>query len=89
MEWIKEYMTVKQYEYVGSNQHGARYKQDGFRRISIAKMSCSYDASSNEMLRLILLSNTLDVPIRYDYDKHEVSIKVVGTEALKEITCHN
>ncbi len=87
MEWVKKFTYVPQYELASGNQHGNRFKYKGTKKLSVAKMSCSYDASSNEMLRLILLSNTLDVPIRYDYDKHEASIEVVGAEALKGATC--
>lgn len=89
MIWTKKYMAVKQYVFTSINQHGSRYKQDGFKRVSVARMECKYDASSVEMLKLIMLSDTLDIPVRYDWDDHTAYIEVVSGEALKEATCHN
>ena len=83
MQWVKKYMTVKQYEYVSVNQHGARFKQNGFKRISVARLSCDH-TDVNGLVKLILLSDTLDVPVRYDFTgKQEAYIEVVSSEALE------
>lgn len=83
MQWTKGYAYIPKYKYTSSNQHGDRFKRTASKKLSVARMSCSYDASSAEMLKLILLSDTLDVPIRYDYDDQEVYIEVVSSEALR------
>ena len=82
MQWTKKYMTVKQYEFTSVNQHGCRYKQDGSKRISVACLSCK-PTDADGMKRLILLSDTLDVPVRYDFEGHETYIEVVSGEALR------
>lgn len=89
MEWIKKYMTVKQYVFTSLNQHGSRYKQDGFKRISVAHISCK-PTDAGGMKKLILLSHTLDVPVRYDFEgDQEAYIEVISGETLKESICHN
>lgn len=88
MNWIKKYMAVKQYEFTSVNQYGSRYKQNGFKRISVAHISCEPTDAAG-MKKLILLSHTLDVPIRYDFeDDQEAYIEVVSGEALKGATCN-
>lgn len=85
MQWTKGYAYVPQYQMQATaNQHGDRFKRDGLSRISVARMECKYDASSVEMLKLIMLSDTLDVPVRYDWDNYIAYIEVVSGEALKE-----
>jgi len=77
-------MSVPQYKRVSCNQHGERYKFVETKKLSVAQIACNYDAPSDEMLKLVLLSHTLDIPVRYDYDNHTAYIKVVSYEALEE-----
>lgn len=82
-QWIKNYMVVKQYVFTSVNQHGSRYKQDGFKRVSVARLACKTSDADN-ICNLVLLSHTLDVPVRYDWNNHMAYIEVIGAEALKE-----
>lgn len=84
MKWDKEYFYKPQFEFASSNQHGMRFKRVGNKRCSIAIISCERTDVAG-MLKLILLSNTLDIPVRYDFNgDQEAYIKVVGREALEE-----
>ena len=82
MQWTKKCITVPQYEYTGANQYGARWKRTGYKRISVARLECKISDAS-EVQKLILLSDTLDVPVRYDYDNYVAYIEVISHEALK------
>ena len=84
MMWTKTYHYIDQYEYVSSNQHGSRYRiKRGPKKVSVAKISSECD-DAKEMRTLILLSHTLDLPVRYDYgaDPQVAYIEVIGKEAL-------
>ena len=83
MTWLKRYFTVPRYEFTSCNQHGCRYKRKGSKRLSVANISCEVDSAA-DMEKLILLSDTLDVPVRYDFSDHTASIEVISREALKE-----
>lgn len=83
MQWNKRYITVSQYEYTGANQYGPRWKRTGYKRISVARLSCEPN-DADGMKKLILLSHTLDVPVRYDFEGgQEAYIEVIGGEALR------
>lgn len=84
MQWTKGYAYIPKYKYTSSNQYGDRFKRTVPKKLSIARIACKTDASSAEMLKLILLSHTLDVPVRYDFTgDQEAYIEVVSGEALK------
>jgi len=82
MTWVKRYIWIPQYKFVSSNQYGTRYKRTGYKRISVAHISCKR-TDTDGLKNLILLSDTLDVPVRYDFEDQEAYIEVVGNEALK------
>ena len=82
MTWIKNYKYIIQYEYVSTNQHGDRYKRTGTKQVSVARISCERTDTVG-LLKLILLSHTLDVPVRYDFnDEQEAYIEVIGKESI-------
>lgn len=83
MHWDKEHLYFPRYEFTSSNQHGDRFKRVGQKHLSVAYISCGTD-NAHGMSRLILLSHTLDVPVRYDFDDQKAYIKVVSDEALRE-----
>ena len=85
MKWLKNYIYVRQYEYVSTNQHGDRYKKIRNKQIPTATLSCNTNDSQNIEI-LILLSHTLDIPVRYDFSEGEASIKVMGSEAVEACT---
>jgi len=82
MQWTKTYLYLPQYEYASSNQHGDRFKRVRSKQFSVARMSCKI-SDTDGVQKLILLSDTLDVPIRYDFNVHEAYIEVVSCEALR------
>ncbi len=86
MQWEKSFIHVPQYEYASTNQYGGRYKRIGVKKISVARLLCPMDNSERveDMRTLILLSDQLDVPIRFDFDTEPqvAYIEVVGKEAL-------
>jgi len=61
------------YERCSANQHGSRYKRMPDHKVKMVRMStdCS---SSEDMKRLIVLSNQLNVPLDYDFDKGIVAL---------------
>lgn len=81
MKWTKEYLYMLRYKFVSCNQHGDRFKRVGQKELSVANISCELNDITG-MSRLILLSHTLDTPVRYDFDEQEAYIKVVSKEAL-------
>ena len=84
MHWDKGYLYVPQYGCAPSNQHGDRYKRTASKRLSIACLQCRL-ADSDGFSQLVLLSHTLDVPVRYDFDKAQTYIEVVSNEASQDI----
>ena len=83
MKWEKEYRYIRKYEYASTNQHGERYKYLKQNRVSVAVISCDTD-NAYDFRQLILLSHTLDVPVRYNFDKQAAYIEAVSNEALGE-----
>lgn len=82
MQWIKYFVRVPRYKFTSCNQHGDRYKYTGQKRLSVAKISCK-TSDADGIQKLILLSHTLDAPVRYDFEDHEAYIEVVSNEMLK------
>jgi len=84
MQWNKEFLFKSQYECAGSNQYGVRYKISASKRFSVANISCETNDSGG-LLKLILLSHTLDVPVHYDFKEHKAFIKVVSADKLRAL----
>ncbi|KKN77454.1 hypothetical protein LCGC14_0360130 [marine sediment metagenome] len=83
MYWDKKSSCIYTYELVSCNQHGERFKRTTRKQLSVAHINCKLDDAVG-MSELILLSHTLDVPVRYDFDEQRAYIEVVSNEALKE-----
>ena len=85
MQWEKTFTYVQTYEVTSSNQHGARYRQAGTKRLSAARLTAETTNATN-MRTLILLSHHLDTPVRYDFstDPQTAYIEVVSEERLKK-----
>ncbi len=81
MQWSKEYIYVKQFAYVSTNQYGDRFKRIGNKRVSVAVLKADINNAGN-LQTLILLSHHLDVPVHYDFesDPQVAFIKIVGAE---------
>lgn len=84
MEWNKKFTYVPQYELVSCNQHGNRFKYKGTKQICVARISCKR-TDADGLMKLILLSHILNVPVRYVFEgDQEAYIEVVSHEALRE-----
>lgn len=83
MNWTKGYAYIPKYKYTSSNQHGDRFKRTAFKKLSVARIACKPDDAEG-LKKLVLLSHTLDVPVRYNFEgDQEAYIEVVSGEALK------
>ncbi len=86
MQWNKGFIHIPQYEYTSTNQYGDRYKRIGTKKVSTAKLSSPINSPERveNMRLLILLSDQLDVPVRYDFDADPqvAFIEVIGKETL-------
>ncbi len=84
MTWVTEFYYMPQFEFVSVNQHGARFKKlNKLKQLPVAKLNCKR-TDADGMKDLILLSHTLNVPVRYDFEKHECFIKLISHELLEE-----
>jgi len=81
MFWRKEYIYRDQYEFASSNQHGDRFKRKGNNKISVAVIGAS-TSNAAEMKDLILMSHTLDVPVRFNSISGRAYIRVVAEESI-------
>lgn len=79
--WVKNYTRILQYRHTSTNQHGDRYKRIASKQLSVATVSCK-STDTDGLLKLILLSHTLDAPVRYNFDEQEAYIEVISKEAL-------
>ncbi len=82
MQWIKNHLYVPQYEFTSCNQYGNRFKRVGQKHLSVANLGCKTN-DADGIQKLILLDHTLDVPVRYDFDKQKAYIEIISVEALK------
>lgn len=82
MNWNKHNIYIPQYEYASCNQHGERFKYKSSKKLSVATLSCK-TSDAVGLTRLILLSDHLDTPVRYDFEDHTAYIKIVSQEILQ------
>ncbi len=84
MYWVREFYYMPQFEFVSVNQHGARFKKlNKPKQLPIAKLSCKR-TDVDGMKNLILLSHTLNIPVRYDFEEQKCFIKLISHELLEE-----
>jgi hypothetical protein len=84
MFWSSKYHYLPQYQYTGTNQHGARYKKlPEYKKISVARLEAE-TGNAHDLSDLILLSDHLNIPVRYDFSSkpHRAYIEVVGRESI-------
>ena len=83
MIWRKEFTYLPQYEFTSVNQYGDRYKKIAHKPLSVAVLETDCN-NAGDMRTLILLSNFLDAPVRYNFDADPqiAYIKVVNQEML-------
>ncbi len=81
MTWSKEFIYVPQYQHTSGMHVRERFKVVRQKRMSVAVLTANVSCAS-DLKDLVLLSNFLDVPVRYDFesDPQTAFIKVVGAE---------
>ena len=82
MTYATEYYYAPRYKYTSSNQHGDRFKKIAPKKINVVKLSCKRDNAS-DLEDLVVLSHTLNVPVHYDFEKGEASIKITSGEEVE------
>ena len=85
MKWLKRFFYQPLYKYTGTNQYGDRFKRSGDKKLSIARIQCDYN-DADGLLKLALLSHTLDTPVRYDFESspQQAYIDVISLEQLQK-----
>ena len=74
---------LPRYEYTSCNQHGNRYKRKSSIALKTVRLSCKYD-DKDGLIRLVLLSNSLDIPVKYDFSEHIAYIDLMGVESIRK-----
>lgn len=82
MRYDTEYYYVQRYEYVNSNQHGARYKRATSAKLREATLSCER-TNADALEDLIILGHELDVPVHYDFKTNRAYIRIMSGEAVR------
>jgi hypothetical protein len=83
MRWSKRTTHRSIYQYTSTNQYGDRYKINGTKAITVATLEADID-DAHDLKTLILLSDHLNVPVRYDFNSkpQRAYIEVVGAENI-------
>ena len=84
MMWQKGSITKRKFTWASMNQHGSRYKIIDSVTVPIAGLFAEIDNAA-DLEKLILLSRTLDVPVRYDFKKNQAYIEVVSAETIRKL----
>ena len=82
MTYETGYYYAPQYKYTGTNQHGDRFKSVPSKKIIVGKLSCKCN-DTDELKQLILLSDRLRVPVRYDFEEQMAYIELMGADAVE------
>ena len=76
------YYYARQYKYAGVNQHGERFKIAPSKQIIVARLKCeSNDADG--LKQLVLLSDRLQVPVRYDFENQTAYIELMSADTVR------
>ena len=81
MTWNKEFIYVSQYQHTSGMHMSERFKVIGQKRMSVAVLAADISDAS-DLQDLVLLSDFLDVPVRYNFKSKPQTafIKIVGAE---------
>ena len=83
MNYATEYYYIPQYEHTSTNQHGRRYKMVSHKKVIVATLSCTPN-DTDGLKRLILLSDRLQVPVRYDFEKQMAYIELMSADTVRK-----
>ena len=84
MTYTTEYYYAPRYEWSNSNQHGDTFKRLPSKKINVVKLSCKRDNAS-DLEDLVVLSHTLNVPVRYDFAEGRAHISIMSCEAVMSL----
>ncbi len=76
------YYYAPQYKYAGVNQHGERFKKTPSKQIIVARLKCESN-DVDGLKQLVLLSDRLQVPVRYDFEKQLVYIELMSADTVR------
>lgn len=82
MRYETEYYYAPQYEYTGTNQHGGRFKRAPGKQIIVARLKCRSD-DADGLKQLVLLSDRLQVPVRYDFENQLAYIELMSADTVR------
>lgn len=76
------YYYAPQYERTSGYFQTTRFKKICSRKIIVAKLSCDCN-SVDELKQLVLLSDRLRVPVRYDFENQMAYIKLMSADTVR------
>lgn len=84
MQWPKRNITLPEYEFTNTNQHGDRFKRKSYKHVSVVMLATDC-TNIPDMQTLILLSHHLNAPVHYDFDTdpHVAYIEIVAKESIQ------
>ena len=81
MTFEKSSKYVEEFKYVGSNQHGARYKQVSRKHVPTVILSAACD-HSGDLSKLIILGDHLKIPVKYDFENSMAYIEIMSVKGI-------
>jgi len=89
MQWAQNNnaIYIPKYKYRGSNQHGDSYKKIETKILTSVTLSANVEnVNTIDLKTLILLSDRLNVPVRYDFSNPQrVYVELISAEILRNI----
>lgn len=76
------YYYAPQYKYVSINQYGERFKKAPSKQIIVAKLECKPN-DADDLKQLVLLSDRLQVPVRYDFENQLAYIELMSADTVR------
>lgn len=82
MTYKTEYYHIPQYEQTSGYSQTARFKKMCSRKIIVARLSCEFD-DANGLKQLVLLSDRLQIPVRWDAKKQMAYIELMSADTVR------
>ncbi len=84
MKWGKKTLWLPQYKYSSSNQHGDTFRKTKDKPLAVATLETEMN-DIKDVKTLILLSDRLNTPVRYDFDS-EPQVAYIGIVSKEQLT---
>lgn len=81
MKYTASNKYVRQFKYASTNQHGDRHKEIQAKHVPMVTLSAKFD-SARDLLDLVVLSDQLGVPVRYDFGEQEAYMTFVSAGSI-------